>query len=522
VRATTLDSVTAVYRCSETCDVQLHKLDHTGFRDFCFGLRAFERALGDDVTDDFWQVFLRRLKRYRFEVTAAPVSFHNPAIAGPELLQELESCIEHCDSLYPTLASRATALLGAYRELSTCSDNPGLRVLFDLFEETQPGRAGLLLSEARLIQPVEKTLAGHSRFSDLEVLTQSQLREDMQLVRLVVFGPARWYGDFVFSAPRAARIDHLQYRWIAGAWRPEPVFPGSIRKAYPSDQQGQSSDPEEGATEQGQDGTNGSGSRYFTPGELVPTLNMGEIARKFGQARAGTWYNEDVETRLYLLEGGWGVFLDNDEQASVLTVDLEGSVPQLRRTPTREIERGMFILLRTEGGGDYIVPIANRLMGAEATRVRELQKLWKLRLRQKVQQYGLQRVSEMLRALGSVRANPGNVRRWMWERSIRTQDFQDFRALMKLTDMGDKPENLWRIMEYLDSAHRDAGRKIRELLLKQILNTDVSELVRSGRMDFQLPQAEGGRFSAFRVERVGSETTMVSPYQEGHPFQTGE
>lgn len=516
MKAATLDSVTDIYRCSEVCDIRLWRLDHRQFREYCIALRAFERALGEDADQDYWQQFLRRLKKYRFEVTAAPVSFDNPAVARPEILQILTAHIEHCESLYPGYASGAKGLLQMYEQLSRCTDNPGLDALFSLFEGPHRERAGLLVSEARLIQPVEKTLMGHARFLQIEVLTQSQLRKDEYLERLAIFGPAHWYDDFVFSAPRAGHIDHLQYRWIAGAWKPEPVFPGAIRKSGTASRQGQSAEPAE------QHENDENGEQYFSPGELMPALKMSEIASRFGQPKSTSSSGEDVETRLHLLEGGWGVFLDTDEQATVLTIDIEGSVPQLRRTPVREIERGMFILLRTEGGGDFIVPIADRIMGEHTVRVRELQRLWKSRLREKVRQHGLQKVSEMLRAMGSPRANPANLRRWIWERSIRTQDFQDFRALMRLTEMGEKPEIIWQIMDYLDSAHREAGRRIRELLLKQILNTDLSELERTGRMDFQLAQFEGGRFSAFRVERIGLDVTMVSPYHEGNPFQTGE
>ena len=39
---------------------------------------------------------------------------------------------------------------------------------------------------------------------------------------------------------------------------------------------------------------------------------------------------------------------------------------QVRRTPVDELEPGMYLLLRTAGGGDYIAPLADRLMGQRA------------------------------------------------------------------------------------------------------------------------------------------------------------
>ena len=88
--------------------------------------------------------------------------------------------------------------------------------------------------------------------------------------------------------------------------------------------------------------------------------------------------DEVVLAKLFLLENDWAAFLDTDESASVDVIDLEEEVTKrVRRVQVRDIQTGMYILLRTEGGGDYIVPVADQLMGKFKEKARSEQRKWK-------------------------------------------------------------------------------------------------------------------------------------------------
>jgi hypothetical protein len=65
-----------------------------------------------------------------------------------------------------------------------------------------------------------------------------------------------------------------------------------------------------------------------------------------------------------LLNGGLAVYLDADEQATVTVIDADqDGGAAVKRVRVRQLESDTFVLLRIEGGGDYIVPVADRIMG---------------------------------------------------------------------------------------------------------------------------------------------------------------
>jgi len=73
-------------------------------------------------------------------------------------------------------------------------------------------------------------------------------------------------------------------------------------------------------------------------------------------------------------------------------------------------------------------------------------------------------------------------------------------------------------MGKIDTAHRKAGHHIRRLLLKKILESDLDELQRLGKMDFELSEADSGSLTAFMIRNVFNEIMKVSVSLLGHPF----
>src|SRR5262249_46693927 len=153
---------------------------------------------------------------------------------------------------------------------------------------------------------------------------------------------------------------------------------------------------------------------------------------------------ELADARMFSLEGETSVFLDASDSARALIVDPEadedgrGQARRLRRISVSHIEPGMYLLLRTSGGGDYIIPVADKLLGAEAKPKRATQEHWKGSLREEVNRSGLFPACIALLDLGSIRADENNVRNWMSNRTIHPDDKLDFEAIMKLVGLQDK------------------------------------------------------------------------------------
>jgi hypothetical protein len=178
------------------------------------------------------------------------------------------------------------------------------------------------------------------------------------------------------------------------------------------------------------------------------------------------------------------------------------------------------LLLRTSGGGDYIVAEADRhFLKGRAAELRKAQQHWKALLRQEVQKDGLLGVSLRLIDLGSSSAEEINVRNYMWPRSIRTRAPEDFQAIMRLVGLGENWRAYWDMMGEIDHAHRLAGHRIRRQLLHTLEELDLTELERVGRMELTLPDVDAGGFTAFRVLDVSLDTQLVAGHGLGHSFE---
>ena len=107
----------------------------------------------------------------------------------------------------------------------------------------------------------------------------------------------------------------------------------------------------------------------------------------------------------------------------------------------------------------------------------------------------------------------------MSPRSIRTQKFDDFDAIMKLVGLGSQSAEYWQVMDKINVAHQRAGHKVRELLLDQVRDLDVNQLHKQGQMEFKLADSDDGGIIAFRVESLLSDLVSVPYSRIGQPFK---
>jgi hypothetical protein len=512
-----LSDVSAIYDCSSCVKIKRKRVKHSEFRSFCLALKNFERSLGEAAQEDYWREFLRPLRRYRFYLCAATLPFNHPTVCQPESLELLRKRLLNCEFIYPNFKAAAQDIFNRLTGLSELHGNPLLDSLAELSARYREG--ALLLKESRLILAVEEILAASPVLSGIQVVVPSLLRGSTCYQTLAVIGPQRWFREceYIFTAPRAREIQIVHYNWITDNWKPESVFVGSEKVPDSAPQSFPITEAEE---VNGRPGTEGE-VKYLEPEEiLLPSLNWSQIAKKFGRSSPASLDQEDenIEARLFLLEGGEAVFLDADTSAMV--IDLEADEDeQVTRIKVADMAPGMFVLLRTSGSGDYIITLADRILGEKAQRTRELQQLWKTRLRKAVSSSNLLEVSVNLLDLGSALADEVSVSRWMSETAIRPKDDKDFDAILHFVSLGDRVDEFHEAARVLDSAHKKAGKYIRRLLLQQVRNSDLLQLERLGRMDFELPEADGGRVTAFRVVDIAPDPIMVATEILARPFE---
>ena len=501
-----LTAATGIYDCSKNLEIIKHVVAHKKFGQFCLSLKKFEFILGKTADDPYWKAFLSPLKRYRFELCAAPLFLNRPPSQTLSGIISLKHSALRCKSLFPHFDEHAQDILTQIFSLLELNENPLLDFLDSKAQSDRSADTAILLKESYLVPYVEEVLKSHHVLHKVALLAPVQLRRGKCYKNLFVIGPARWFPSYIYSAPRAFKLSLVRYGWIKETLRLESVF---ITQ--------KDTNPE--MREPGHVATCLAEEEYLSSEDLIPTIDWGRISSKGTGHLSRDAGQEEVDARLFLLEGEKAVFLDNEENSSVLIIDLdEEEKYRVKRIAVNNISPNIYVLLRTSVGGDYIINVADWIMGKEAEGARMLQRLWKTRLRESVSSSSLLGVSLKLIDLGSSKANEVNVRNWMSYKSIKTWDYNDFAAIMQLVGFGDRAKECWEIMGKIDTAHRKAGHHIRRLLLKKIIESDLDELQRLGKMDFELSEADSGSLTAFMVRNVSNEIMKVSVSLLGHPF----
>lgn len=464
------------------------------------------------IDDQYWHPLLRGLVRFSHEAVTTPLPF----VGLPSRIEptELRQRYSRCHLLYPQLADLVAHVLDLYDSLSVCEDNPLLRGL-------EPSLAGetrvvaVVLLRPGAVRLVQSELARSRPAPRATVIAEAQLRSDCYVDELILIGPPRWHESFVFSAPRAQALTCVYYGWLGGRRSLRPLFVRALSEP------GDSALPESDLVP-----VEASAADADVPGvdelvlEVVSTgALLADLHRRATADVDETDESNVVPARPFLLEGGRGVYLDAEESATVLVLDLEEvGGKRIHRKPGSEIEAGVVLLLRASGGADYIVSIADQVLAHRARELREMQREWKALLRAEVESGGLAPTCDELRRLGGRLADVGNVRRWLSPRNIRPGAPSDFKAIMTLLGRSCDTDKYWKAMRQIDRAHLMAGQLIRRALLARARAADLDELARSGYVEFELPDMDVARIVACRVVGVGQGTTLVAASNVGRLF----
>lgn len=505
-----MNEASTIFSCQSEIKVKVHSVSSPGLQMFTRNISVFLKTLGEDGQDEFWNPIVREIKRFRFDISAAPLTNRYLSVVIECLYDLLKSKISQSKLVYGREQSEMLSQLAEQaRILKGNSEQSLLDTFLHLINQKDLSKIAIAICETRLIPEVEETLRNLFRNSKINIVSPANLRESICYSELFCFGAPRWYPEYVFSAPRAKQIHLIKHKWISGRWEPEFVF---LFPYKPMDPKSTRIIIQDEPTEVGE----------LILEDFLPRIDLKKIQDNATEQLINLVNDDDevVLAKLFLLENDWAAFLDTDESASVDVIDLEEEVTKrVRRVQVRDIQTGMYILLRTEGGGDYIVPVADQLMGKFKEKARSEQRKWKALLREIVKLKGEKEIINQLRLHGSNRASSGNLAHWISMRGIKTENYEDFRAIMRLIGLEKESLNLWQIMNEIRKAHTRAGFKIRDMLLDQVNSADLDKLRRHGIMEFELADQSAGRLSAFRVKEIARETTEVIHWRIGVPFR---
>ena len=460
------------------------------------------RAFGRRVEGaELWGPYRRILRQTIWDLLNTPLPMDNQHLdlrSAGETLAEAATGLQ--DRTTPALISDAIALGQDVGQLSQDSSDPLGAHARDLLGSGSPECSVLLVRDRTYREAVESHF--HAAGCPVRVVVPAEVPELDVAETMVLVGQAKFYPDHLFNAPRARQLYVLRYEWLTDITRVEALLPAQrtppVRSAVTP-------------TMIEED--------FLTPG--IEGIDWSELSAPPTRDDGFGDHSPDVhQARLYLLAGGHGVYLESEPGPTVLSIDPEtgrggGSVQRLE---TSRVEPGNIIVLRRDyGGGDFIEDVANRLLGKQAGQLRAVQAEWTRALRNKVGEHSVAGVERDLERSG-VRAR--NVRYWMSSHSIRTASIDDFRIVMGYVGLGERADEIWGKMGYLDSAHRKAGQRIRRMLLRQVREADPAKIIREGLMDFELGDDYADVLTAFRVEAKSPDIVEEVPGSRlREPFQ---
>ena len=494
-----LEQVTDLYTCVTEVQISERLVEDDALRRYSSALRGFHLALGESAGDDQWRDILRRLRRIHFDTLAAPVAAE--PLECDDLHAFLSAQRQRVKAAIPSVEPMLGDMLDALQGLRESSANPLLAAIGEIAGRSEGSPTPVLLSESRLRQPSEAAMEEAGFAHRVLLLTPPELRAASSLDALVIIGAPRWFPQHVFTAPRAANLVIVRHHWISADWK--DVFRPSFQMAQSERVQARREPP---VIHRDRASVDAPGEEAIPALEVRPLEDIERLGHT-GWATGRLDGEEEVDAIMLKLDGANFVLLEDEEGNQAYIVDLDEDDP-IHRVPVREVAEGVFILLRTEGAGDYVVDMANQLLGTEAFAVRARQELWKQGLREAVTARGVEAVIAELRRLGSRRANASNLRNWQSPRNIRTKDRTDFDAILALVGLDPQRDDLWQTMDLIDRAHAKAGQEIRKRLLAEVERADRTELIRHGRLEVKLDEG-GGLLAAFRVEEVSRRPQKV-------------
>lgn len=528
-------------------------VEHADLEAYCQLTGSFCAALGESAGDGYWEPVVRMLKRARWDAATTPLPLSTPVMGLGLAARDAVPRLRRCRDVAPELAAAAEEIAARLSALASSPDDPvgdAIRAVL-ASTPTQPGdvqgsRQALAkaLQDASRLSPgspsppegddalqnsasrpavavlvrslryVTEVKAAFERAAgSVQVLTPQTLTVGSPLELVAAVGPSAWFPAPVVRAPRAMDIVFVYPAWIRD---PEPqigLLAGGThrsRRARISSAPNRKSSPFDAALP-------------LTPAnDWVPQTDWRAVSAAATRRSDDEAWHDTVDAWLYVLASGDAVYLEADEGSRAYVVELEDDV-SIHQELTSQIASGDFLVLRTEGEGDYIRAIADSVLGSKAAALREMQAWWKECLADRVRRSSWHAVRAALKEAGAIRANDQNIRQWLRPDSIRTRAPEDFSAILEVIGARARFREIWEGMGLIDSAHRKAGYQVRQLLVEQILHGDSSALVAHGWADFEVAEIEGeGALRVARVEDRAPATEQVPRSRTRRPFALGE
>jgi hypothetical protein len=511
----TIGSASEIYSNASKCEITRHWVEHPLLADVSRSLRVLYQSLGDEAEDDYWRQTLSPVRKYVFALCSVPLPFNRVAASTGIDFARIQRQTRSCQQLFPDAYEALADVVQKLEQLTLESTSPMIAPLEGVLGQT--GSLSVMIRNPRMNEATAAYFASNWHLKHARIVSPTQLRGAHTCDVLATIGPCGWFPEYIFAAPRAGAIHIVSFSWIRDGWKPGPVFLHSQSGA-----EGPSPYHRIGAMPKlrGDVIAPTKSSSDLQPSDLLPVLPVLSPGLLPGGGSPPSSTDETVAAKICHLSGNRAVLVAADEGATSLIIDTSVTGHSVvRRAPTDELQPGLYLLVRTSGGGDFIAPLADRILGKLSAKRREQQSEWKHQLAATAtQRFGTisrrelaARVASELRLQGRSEIRPANVHYWMSAKCISPRKAEDFAAVMNFAGLQGRTEEFWVAMNEIDRAHKRAGFLIRRMLLQKTAQASLEPLERDGEMVFDLGDQAGGTLSAFQitsVEDVGFEIAV--------------
>ncbi|MBT2636699.1 hypothetical protein [Bacillus sp. ISL-39] len=497
-----LKMVNKIYENVNNYELHFHRLQHNRLKNFSTTLNRLETAIrnyelsNEPILNDI----IVNLRRYRFYIVAALIPFNNfEAILEKDKLEKLYS---RSSKLYPNLIDEIESCYLAFNSLSRSSENPLLNYIKENIDSRL--QTGVLLKAVYDFESTKNEIRNFSIQNEFKLIGPQILKTNNFFEQLVVIGPTRWFPEFIYNSPHALKIHTITYNWLEGKFQEEPYLYGGITKS-----------------------TIFSGreiifhDHYLKTGEEDNIINDYNIEKAIDlsyieqQVKEKYKNNESEEgelipAKLVLLNGNKGIFFEDISLKNIFSIFSETEGFTVGKTSINEVEENTYILVRTGTKQDLIRKKADEIIGTGSKTFRIFHRRWKFRLKKFVNRYGIISVQKALEKQGAKNPAEQNIRNWMSEDNIMPASEIDFKAILKFVKLDEEESKHVKVAKLLRRAHMEAGVLIRNKLINEIKNTDLSGLELRGEHVFNLSDEDGVSFTAYRVEYISKQNYQIS------------
>ncbi|HDR8487963.1 TPA: hypothetical protein QC445_004840 [Bacillus cereus] len=218
---------------------------------------------------------------------------------------------------------------------------------------------------------------------------------------------------------------------------------------------------------------------------------------------------EPVEARFITLENDHVLFLQVNGRYKVVEVDLKAK--HVTSKPFNMLELDDFLLVFHERETEMLATVADsEILKEHAQELRNIQKSWKNRLQDWVDNNGIQTVCHILSSkYGMNAAKPQNVNYWLRDTTILPRNMEQLLKALQYDD--DVVQQILLASNHILAAHRRAGGLVTQYANHVIKNSDLKNLLSQGYQIFSIPEFLGVTFSVERIVGISSEKFLVHP-----------